>query len=213
MAVVADGRRIRRVALPGKISAGSKAARQVTQPGETCRLLPRNRRNGGSHQTEATLQAIPYLGSHIVELVEALQYPERFGGRKKVTSTFEPIQLYLDLDSVLVSILIPCYNAAQWVGQAIESALSQTWAEKEVVSWMTAPPIGAWRLSKPLMAGSAGKQVLIREAMPHAIVPSRSRGAMWVQYLDADDYLLETKIAKQMDFVKSHTDVAWCLAP
>jgi len=32
-----------------------------------------------------------------------------------------------------VSILIPCYNAQRWVGQAIESALLQTWAEKEVI--------------------------------------------------------------------------------
>ena len=33
----------------------------------------------------------------------------------------------------LVSILIPCYNAERWVGQAIESALAQTWPNKEVI--------------------------------------------------------------------------------
>src|SRR5256885_1004477 len=33
----------------------------------------------------------------------------------------------------LVSILIPCYNAERWVGQAIESALAQTWPEKEII--------------------------------------------------------------------------------
>jgi predicted dehydrogenase len=32
------------------------------------------------------------LGLHIVELVEALQHPERFGGRREIESTFEPIQ-------------------------------------------------------------------------------------------------------------------------
>ena len=34
---------------------------------------------------------------------------------------------------MLVSILIPCYNAQQWVAHAIESALAQTWADKEVI--------------------------------------------------------------------------------
>ena len=33
----------------------------------------------------------------------------------------------------LVSILIPCFNAERWVAQAIESALAQTWPEKEVI--------------------------------------------------------------------------------
>ena len=32
-----------------------------------------------------------------------------------------------------VSILIPCYNAERWIAQAIESALAQTWLEKEVI--------------------------------------------------------------------------------
>ena len=32
-----------------------------------------------------------------------------------------------------VSILIPCYNAERWIAQAIESALAQTWSEKEII--------------------------------------------------------------------------------
>ena len=32
------------------------------------------------------------LGAHIVEIVEALQYPERFGHRKKMTTSFAPMQ-------------------------------------------------------------------------------------------------------------------------
>ncbi|MEJ1973802.1 MAG: glycosyltransferase family A protein [Lacunisphaera sp.] len=33
----------------------------------------------------------------------------------------------------LVSIIIPCYNAETWVAEAIESALAQTWPNKEVI--------------------------------------------------------------------------------
>jgi predicted dehydrogenase len=32
------------------------------------------------------------LGLHIVEIIEALQYPERFSGKRKIESTFDPIQ-------------------------------------------------------------------------------------------------------------------------
>lgn len=32
------------------------------------------------------------FGLHVVELIEALQYPERFGGKRTITSRFDPIQ-------------------------------------------------------------------------------------------------------------------------
>src|SRR6478672_426619 len=33
----------------------------------------------------------------------------------------------------LVSILIPCYNAALYVSAALDSVLAQTWPEKEII--------------------------------------------------------------------------------
>ena len=33
----------------------------------------------------------------------------------------------------LVSILIPCYNAAPWLAQTLESASAQTWPDKEII--------------------------------------------------------------------------------
>ena len=34
----------------------------------------------------------PELGWHITELIERLQYPERFGSRRELVSSFDPIQ-------------------------------------------------------------------------------------------------------------------------
>jgi glycosyltransferase involved in cell wall biosynthesis len=97
-----------------------------------------------------------------------------------------------------VSILIPCYNAEQWIGRAIESALQQSWKNKEVIvvddgstdqslevirsfgdriHWETGPNRG----------GNVARNRLLEIA----------RGE-WLQYLDADDYLLPTKISSQM---------------
>jgi glycosyltransferase involved in cell wall biosynthesis len=33
----------------------------------------------------------------------------------------------------LVSIIIPCYNAEKWIAETLESALAQTWPNKEIV--------------------------------------------------------------------------------
>jgi GT2 family glycosyltransferase len=35
--------------------------------------------------------------------------------------------------SELVSILIPCFNAQRWIGEAIESALGQTYPATEII--------------------------------------------------------------------------------
>ena len=33
----------------------------------------------------------------------------------------------------LVTIGIPCYNASQWIAASVQSALDQTWPNKEVI--------------------------------------------------------------------------------
>jgi glycosyltransferase involved in cell wall biosynthesis len=103
---------------------------------------------------------------------------------------------------MLVSILIPCFNAEQWVAQAIESALAQTWPEKEVVvvddgstddsleiircfdgriRWETGPNRGGGCARNRLLELASGE---------------------WVQYLDADDFLLPQKLARQIAFAQ-----------
>jgi len=112
-----------------------------------------------------------------------------------------------------VSILIPCYNAERWIAQAIESALAQTWLDKEIIivddgstdhsldiirqfneriSWETGPNRG----------GNAARNRLLELACGE-----------WVQYLDADDYLLGHKIARQMEFVSAHADLDVVFGP
>jgi hypothetical protein len=98
----------------------------------------------------------------------------------------------------LVSICIPVFNAERWLAAAIESALAQTWQEKEVIvvddgstdrSWEIANQFcdrGVRVLDGKHQGGNAARNAALREA----------RGE-WVNFLDADDYLEPVKIAQQ----------------
>jgi glycosyltransferase involved in cell wall biosynthesis len=110
-----------------------------------------------------------------------------------------------------VSILIPCYNADRWIAEAIDSALNQTYPNKEVIvvddgssdrsleiiksysdriRWETQPNQGGNVTRNRLLELSSGE---------------------WLQYLDGDDYLLPDKVNKQMQFLAHvpHTDVVY----
>jgi glycosyltransferase involved in cell wall biosynthesis len=102
---------------------------------------------------------------------------------------------------MLVSILIPCFNAERWVAQAIESALSQTWREKEVI----VVDDGSTDTSLELIQGF-GDRIRWVSGPNRGSNVARNRllelaHGDWLQYLDADDYLLPEKIASQIKFI------------
>jgi glycosyltransferase involved in cell wall biosynthesis len=106
----------------------------------------------------------------------------------------------------LVSILIPCYNAERWIGQAIESALAQTWPEKEIIviddgSTDDSRNIIRCYDGSILWEGGANKGGNVARNR----LLELARGE-WVQYLDADDYLLPHKITDQMEFIANHNE-------
>lgn len=102
----------------------------------------------------------------------------------------------------LVSIIIPCYNAAAWVGAAIDSALAQTWPATEVIvvndgsrddSLAVARRHATDRtriLDQPNAGAAAARNAGLRAA----------RGE-YIQFLDADDTLASDKIAQQMELL------------
>ena len=105
-----------------------------------------------------------------------------------------------------VSILIPCYNAERWVAQAIQSALDQTWPNKEVIVMDDGSTDGSLKAIQsfgerirwetgPNRGGNAARHRLLELAKGE-----------WLQYLDADDYLLPDKVAGQMEFLAANPD-------
>jgi glycosyltransferase involved in cell wall biosynthesis len=110
-----------------------------------------------------------------------------------------------------VSILIPCHNSERWVAQTIESALAQTWAETETIVIDDGSTDGSLEIVR-----SFGKRIRWESGPNRGANAARNRllelaRGEWLQYLDADDYLLPDKVARQIEYLGAHpsTDVVF----
>lgn len=100
----------------------------------------------------------------------------------------------------LVSVLIPAYNAEEWIADTIRSALAQTWSNVEIII---------------VDDGSRDQTVKVAQAFASRnvkVVGQENQGASaarnkayslcqgdYIQWLDADDLLLPDKIERQID--------------
>ena len=101
----------------------------------------------------------------------------------------------------LVSVIIPCYNAARWVAEAVDSCLAQTYASVEVI----VVDDGSTDESVAILRGY-GEHIRLVEQVNSGGNHARNRGfalsqGEYIQFLDADDYLLPEKIAHQVRFL------------
>jgi GT2 family glycosyltransferase len=108
-----------------------------------------------------------------------------------------------------VSILIPCYNAEQWIGEAIQSALDQTHPNKEVIVVDDGSTDGSLDVIR-----SFGQQILWETGPNRGGNAARNRllelsKGTWLQYVDADDYLLPAKISNQLFHAREDTDIVF----
>jgi GT2 family glycosyltransferase len=97
----------------------------------------------------------------------------------------------------LVTIVIPCFNSARWLEQAISSGLAQTWPATEVI----VVDDGSTDNSLAIARKFGGRIELISTGN-HGGNAARNTGwraarGEWVQFLDADDFLEPGKIAQQ----------------
>ena len=97
----------------------------------------------------------------------------------------------------LVSIGIPCYNAAQWIAASVRSALDQTWPAREVIVVDDGSTDGSLEVLRQF-----GDTIRVEQSShgganrARNLILEEARGE-WIQYLDADDYLLPEKIGRQ----------------
>ncbi|HEY3760387.1 MAG TPA: glycosyltransferase family 2 protein [Verrucomicrobiae bacterium] len=107
----------------------------------------------------------------------------------------------------LVSILIPAYNAEGWVAEAIQSALRQTWREKEIIF----VDDGSTDRTLAIADSFSSRGVFVAFQKNAGASAARNKAYSfcrgdYIQWLDADDILAPDKIAKQMEVAERLND-------
>lgn len=107
----------------------------------------------------------------------------------------------------LVSILIPAFNAEQWVGDCLRCAVSQTWPHKEIIVVDDGSKDQTVAIAKQFE--SPFVKVCTQENQGAAATRNNAFAMCqgdYVQWLDADDLMSPEKTAKQMEVVQQVGD-------
>jgi len=99
----------------------------------------------------------------------------------------------------LVSILIPAYNAEEWIADTIHCASAQTWKRKEVI----VVDDGSSDHTETIARRLAAKDVKVVSQQHQGAAAARNYGLQlsrgdYIQWLDADDLLAPDKIERQI---------------
>lgn len=118
-------------------------------------------------------------------------------------------------ENPLVSVIIPAYNSHQWVGKAIDSVLAQTYQNIEIIVVDDG--------SADDTAGFIKMHYAANERLHYFYQPnggvSRARNfgirqatGDLISFLDADDWILPGKVARQVEFLLTHPEyqIAYC---
>ncbi len=106
------------------------------------------------------------------------------------------------MERKLVSVIIPCFNAEMWLREAIDSCLQQTYPKIEIVVVDDGSTDNSLEIIK-----SYGDKLIWESGSNRGGNYARNRGfalssGEYIQYLDADDYLLPEKIERQVRFLE-----------
>src|SRR5438552_13649007 len=110
--------------------------------------------------------------------------------------------------SGLVSVIIPCYNQAHFLHEAIESVLAQTYSNREIIVVNDG--------STDSTAEVAGRYSAVRHIYQENAGPSAARNtglkqtsSEYLVFLDADDRLLPEALEMGVDCLRQHPECAF----
>ena len=108
----------------------------------------------------------------------------------------------------LISILIPIYNAEQWIVETLKSALAQTWQHKEIIAVDDGSTDNTLAVAQSFEA--RGVKIISQDNQGASAARNRALQEAqgdFIQYLDADDLLAPDKIERQMQLFSSKENV------
>lgn len=107
----------------------------------------------------------------------------------------------------LVSILIPAFNAQEWIAETIQSALRQTWPRKEIIVLDDGSTDRTLATARRFESNDV--RVVTQPNQGAAVARNKAFSMScgdYIQWLDADDLLSPDKVANQMKIAKEAND-------
>lgn len=113
--------------------------------------------------------------------------------------------------SELVSVIIPAFNSAPYLEEAIESALNQNYHPLEIILVDNNSTDSTWSICKSYKDRYPAIFTILQEPEQGASAARNAALALargkWIQFLDADDYLYRGKLKRQIPLAEEHQPV------
>ena len=109
--------------------------------------------------------------------------------------------------SPLVSILIPAFNAREWIADTLRSAVAQTWNRREIIVVDDGSTDDTLAIARQFE--NLGVQVVTQANQGAAETRNKAfslSNGDYIQWLDADDLLSPDKISRQLDALEPGGD-------
>lgn len=110
-----------------------------------------------------------------------------------------------------VSVVVPAYNVAGCVQRALDSVLAQSWTDLELLVVDDGSTDGTRevlaRCADPRLRVLSKPNGGLSSARNHGIAHARGE---YLAFLDADDYWLEAKLARQVGLMDRRPDLGFC---
>jgi glycosyltransferase involved in cell wall biosynthesis len=110
-----------------------------------------------------------------------------------------------------VSVIIPTYNRAFFLTEAVASVLAQTYGDFELL----VVDDGSTDATPAALAPFGSRVAVLRRATRGGVSAARNLGAAaatgdWLAFLDSDDLWLPEKLALQVEYLRAHPDLCIC---
>lgn len=113
------------------------------------------------------------------------------------------------MNNSLISIIVPCYNQAQYLDEALQSVLDQTYQDWECIIVNDGSPDNTKVIAEKWVAKDSRFQYVYKEN--GGLSSARNAGLKvakgeYIQFLDSDDYLVKTKLEVSLQKLNSAKD-------
>jgi glycosyltransferase involved in cell wall biosynthesis len=110
-----------------------------------------------------------------------------------------------------VSVVIPTYNRAGWVTDAVAGVLAQTYRDFELIVVDDGSRDATLEGLRPYL----DRLLYLRRESRQGVSAARNLGASaargeWLAFLDSDDLWLPRKLARQLEYLEAHPELVLC---